>query len=85
MLFELPVCLLLRYVHPRYLFGGAMLAFGTFAALFAVTKSYAGVMVLRVLIGIGEVFVNNAWIYLSLWYKPSELSLRSGTLPAANA
>lgn len=35
-------------------------------------------MVLRVLIGLGEAFVNNTWIFLSVWYTPKELALRSG-------
>ena len=35
-------------------------------------------MVLRVLIGLGEAFINNAWIFISLWYKPDEMSLRAG-------
>ena len=78
MVLELPAGLLLRYVRPRYVFGAALIGFGTFAACFAATTSYAGVMILRVLVGLGEVFVNNGFIYISLWYKPTELSLRTG-------
>ena len=79
MLLELPAGLSLRYIHPRYVFSAALICFGTFSACMAVTDGYAGPMVLRVLVGLAEVFVSNGWIYISLWYRPSELSLRAGT------
>ena len=79
MVIELPAGILLRYCHPRYVFAGALISFGVFAALLSVSN-YAGVMVLRVLIGLGEAFVNNGFIYISLWYRPSELSLRTGAI-----
>ena len=77
MLVELPAGLLLRYCHPRYVFAAALISFGVFATLLSISN-YAGIMVLRVLIGLGEAFVNNAYIYISLWYKPIELSVRTG-------
>jgi sugar phosphate permease len=76
-LIELPAGMALRYVHPRYVFSGALISFGLFSTLFTVS-GYAGIMVLRVLIGLAEVFVNNAYILVSLWYMPNELSLRTG-------
>lgn len=78
MIIELPAGLLIRYVHPRYCFSGALIGFGVFAMLMTVAGGYAGIMVLRVLIGLGEALVNNAWIFISLWYRPNELSRRSG-------
>ena len=79
MLLELPAGLSLRYIHPRYIFSAALICFGTFSACLAVVDGYAGLMVLRVLIGLAEVFVTNGFIYNSLWYRPSELSLRTGS------
>lgn len=79
MLIELPAGMMLRYFHPRYVFGASLVAFGTFAACLAVSRDYAAVMVLRLLIGLGEAFINNSWIFISLWYKPDEMSLRAGT------
>ncbi|KEF58592.1 uncharacterized protein A1O9_06518 [Exophiala aquamarina CBS 119918] len=75
-LLELPACLSLRYVHARFAFGVPIMAFGIFVILMAFCTSYAALMVLRVLVGLGEVFVNNAFIFLTLWYKPEEVALR---------
>lgn len=37
-------------------------------------------MALRDLIGLGEAFTTNAFIFASLWYKPEELAVRVGKL-----
>ena len=79
MLFDLPAALTLRYIKPRFVIGTALVIFGTLAALLAVVKSYAAIMVIRVGIGLGECFVNVAWIFASQWYRPSEMGLRAGT------
>lgn len=60
------------------------MAFGIFIILMAFCKSYAALMVLRVLVGLGEVFVNNAFIFLTLWYKPEEVALRTGKCDGAS-
>ncbi|RVX71958.1 hypothetical protein B0A52_04357 [Exophiala mesophila] len=78
MLFDLPAALTLRYIKPRFVIGTALVIFGTLAALLAVVKSYAAIMVIRVGIGLGECFVNVAWIFASQWYRPSEMGLRAG-------
>lgn len=78
MIVELPAAMTIRYYHPRYIFCLSLLAFGVSAACMAATKSYAGIMVLRVVIGLGEAFANNAYIYITLWYKPKELAMRTG-------
>ena len=62
-------------IHPSV----ALILFGLFSMLFTVSE-YAGVMVLRVLLGLAEAFVNNAFIYVSLWYKPNELALRTAAI-----
>lgn len=78
MVIELPAGLLLRICHPRYVIGGASITFGVVACCMAVAKSYASLMILRVLIGLAEAFVNNAFLYTSMWYRPDELALRTG-------
>lgn len=78
MVIELPAGLLLRVYHPRYVIGYAAVSFGVFAHCVATAKSYTTVMVLRVLIGLAEAFVNNGFLYASLWYRPHELALRTG-------
>lgn len=75
---ELPAALTMRYAHPRFVFGVPVLVFGVIAAVFSAADSYAALMVLRVLLGLCEVFVNNSWQYLAMWYKPSELAFRTG-------
>ncbi|ETN39953.1 uncharacterized protein HMPREF1541_06180 [Cyphellophora europaea CBS 101466] len=82
MLIELPAGMALRYIQPRYVFATALISFGLFSTLITVS-GYAGIMVLRVLIGLGEAFVNNAYLYVSLYYMQNELSLRTGKFNAA--
>lgn len=78
MVIELPAGMALRYIHPRYVFASSLVIFGICATCLAASRNYAAVMVLRLLIGLGEAFINNSWIFISLWYKPQELSLRAG-------
>ena len=78
MLIELPAGMMLCYIHPRYVFAASLVVFGTCAACLAASRSYIAIMVLRFLIGLGEAFINNSWIFISLWYKPDEMSLRAG-------
>ncbi|KAI1614623.1 major facilitator superfamily domain-containing protein [Exophiala viscosa] len=89
MVLELPAGLLLRICPPRFVLGVNAVLFGIFACAMASAKSYASVMVLRVLIGFAEAFVNNAYLYISLWYRPNELSTRTaaiyGMSPVAGA
>lgn len=68
----------LRYIPARFAFGVPIMAFGMFIVLMAFENSYASLMVLRVMVGFGEVFVNNAFIFLTLWYRPEEVALRTG-------
>lgn len=77
MLIELPAGMALRYIHPRYCFGGALICFGVFATLLSIA-GYEGIAVLRLLIGLAEVFVTNSFIFVSVWYRQSELAKRTG-------
>ena len=70
MLLELPAGLSLRYIHPRYVFSAALVTFGVLAACLAVVDGYAGVMVIRVLIGyvyrwVQLFFKTRAWLHPS--------------------
>ena len=77
MIIELPAGMALRYCQPRYVFSGALVLFGMFSCLFCVAE-YEGLLGLRFLLGLAEAFANNAFIFVSLWYRPEQLALRTG-------
>ncbi len=54
--------------------------FGIVTSLISVSGSYAGLMVLRLLLGIGEAVMTTGLLYLNLWYRRDELAWRSGKL-----
>ncbi|OQU98531.1 hypothetical protein CLAIMM_04304 [Cladophialophora immunda] len=89
MLVEFGAGLMLRVLPPRFVIGGAALCFGVFACCMAAVKSYAPLMVLRVLLGLAEGVGYNVYLYTSLWYKPHELARRTaavfGMSPIAGA
>ncbi|KAH8698862.1 major facilitator superfamily domain-containing protein [Talaromyces proteolyticus] len=76
MVFELPAALSLRIFQPPHVYGIAIALFGVFACCLSVSRTYAAVMVLRLLIGIGEAVVQTGFVYLSLWYLKDELATR---------
>lgn len=78
MVFELPAALSLRVVHPPYVYGASVIMFGVFAVCMASARSYAPVMILRLLIGLAEAFVQTGFVFISLWYLPHELTTRCG-------
>ena len=78
MIGELPFALLLRVAKPAYIYGSTIVLFGLFATCCVATTKYAGLMVLRLLVGFAEAAVQTAFLYLSLWYKPDELAMRTG-------
>jgi hypothetical protein len=88
MVLELPAALSLRIFHPNYVFGGAVTVFGLLAACTSQAGGYAGVMVLRLLLGFAEAFIQTGFVYLGLWYTKEELATRTGmffpSLPNAN-
>jgi uncharacterized membrane protein len=77
MAFELPVLLALRVIKPAYLYGGGTIIFGVLATCIAYSGSYAGLMVIRVLIGFVEATAQTVYIFLSLWYKRDEIATRT--------
>jgi MFS family permease len=52
--------------------------FGLCATLISVTTNLAGLLVLRTFLGMGEAILTLGFLYLSFWYRPEELALRSG-------
>ena len=78
MVFELPAALSLRWFHPNYTYETAVILFGIFACCLSTARSYAVVMILRLLIGLSEAYVQTGYVFLSLWYKRNELTTRGG-------
>jgi MFS family permease len=75
---ELVAAICICYVPPRYVFGGSLITFGICSALLAPGKSYAGAIILRLMIGVAEAFGQIAYLYVTLWYKPNERASRTG-------
>lgn len=70
----------MKVFPAQYVFGTAVIVFGLSATLVSVSGGYAGLMVLRFLLGCGEGVFTMGFLYLSQWYKPEELALRTGVL-----
>lgn len=60
-----------------------VLSWGIIASLQAVTTTFAGLLVLRVLLGIGEAGFTGIPFYLSFFFKREELALRTGFFVSA--
>ncbi|CAG8978805.1 hypothetical protein HYALB_00012639, partial [Hymenoscyphus albidus] len=60
-----------------------VLSWGLVASLQSVTTSFEGLLVLRVLLGIGEAGFTGIPFYLSFFYKREELALRTGYFVSA--
>ncbi|KAJ7057141.1 MFS general substrate transporter [Mycena amicta] len=88
-LLEMPANVLQRYIGANRFFFLTLNFWGIASLSFVYAKGYAGLLVLRVLMGIGEAGYYAGMIYyLSFWYKKHELALRisfcmTGTLPGA--
>ncbi|KAK7964529.1 hypothetical protein LTR80_005530 [Exophiala xenobiotica] len=82
---ELPCALLLRKISANYVYGSSVILFGIVTTLVFVSGSYAGLMVLRFLLGIGEAVITTGFLYLNLWYRRDELAWRSGLFFASSA
>ncbi|TVY81108.1 putative transporter [Lachnellula suecica] len=57
---------------------GIVLSWGIVASLQSIATSFAGLLVLRVLLGIGEAGFTGIPFYLSFFFKREELALRTG-------
>jgi hypothetical protein len=80
----LPANLGMRVIGPSRQLGVAVIFFGVCGTCLSASKNYATVVAIRVLIGIGEAFVQVGFLYFSWWYKRDEVATRAGTylLPA---
>ncbi|RDB17127.1 hypothetical protein Hypma_001651 [Hypsizygus marmoreus] len=88
-LLEMPANVLQRHIGANRFFFMSLTFWGIASLSFVYAKGYAGLLVLRVLMGIGEAGYYAGMIYyLSFWYKRHELAMRislcmTGTLPGA--
>ncbi|KAJ6550729.1 MFS general substrate transporter [Mycena sp. CBHHK59/15] len=88
-LLEMPANVLQRHIGANRFFFLSLTFWGIASLSVVYAKGYAGLLVLRVLMGIGEAGYYAGMIYyLSFWYKKHELALRislcmTGTLPGA--
>ncbi|KIY00304.1 uncharacterized protein Z520_03989 [Fonsecaea multimorphosa CBS 102226] len=77
------VGLRLPWMTAPALIGGGVLTFGAFCAGIGGAQNYATVLVLRVLIGCAQAFIQGLGLYLSFWYKRNELASRSAVFYSA--
>ncbi|TRM66877.1 MFS general substrate transporter [Schizophyllum amplum] len=88
-LLEMPANVLQRRIGAGRFFFLSLTWWGIASLSFVYAKGYAGLLVLRVLLGIGEAGYYAGMIYyLSFWYRRHELAMRislcmTGTLPGA--
>ena len=73
----LPGNLCLRWIPPQYQLGGATLIFATLICIMSAASSYVSVLVLRILIGVAQAFVQGIPLYMSLWYTRREVTFRA--------
>lgn len=70
--------MLIRKFHAPTIYAFSLLIFGMSAILLAYANSYAAVLILRLVIGLGEASVMTSFMYTSLWYRREEMSVRAG-------
>jgi hypothetical protein len=73
-----PSNIALRITPPHFFFGAPLILFGICACAMASARSYGAVIVLRILIGGCQSFVQSLSTYISLWYKRDEVATRAG-------
>lgn len=66
----------MKILAPRWVLGGSITMFGLVATLFSVSRNFADIIGLRLLLGFGEAIVPLSFLYISMWYKHDELALR---------
>ncbi|ORY27004.1 MFS general substrate transporter [Naematelia encephala] len=77
MLFSIPGTLLSKMVPPNYALGAGCLIWAVAASCMASCQSYAGIIVCRLFIGVGEsIFGQAVVLHYSLWYKKNEIATR---------
>ncbi|KAK3720122.1 hypothetical protein LTR37_003945 [Vermiconidia calcicola] len=85
-LLELPANLLLKKLRPSIWLPAIMVAWGLVTTLTGIVKSYNGLLVIRVMLGVAEAgqYPGCAY-YLTMWYAPQDLGLRQGMFFSAAA
>lgn len=78
MVFILPANLGMRIIGPPRLLGLAVMFFGVCGTCLSTVHGYASILGLRLLIGLGEAFVQVGLLYFSFWYKRDEVATRAG-------
>lgn len=73
--------LALKAWGPNRTIAGACVTFGLVLCGLSQAQNYATVMGLRVMIGIGEAFIQGGGLYLSAWYSRHELASRACKSP----
>jgi sugar phosphate permease len=77
--FEIPSNLLLKRFRPSIWLPSIMVAWGTVMTLMGLVKSYHGLLVARIFLGIAEAgLYPGVAYYLTMWYCTEELALRQG-------
>lgn len=71
-------------ILPAHIYlSGLVLSWGIVASLQSITTSYASLIILRVLLGVGEAGFTGIPFYLSFFFKREELALRTGLFISA--
>ncbi|RFU73502.1 mfs general substrate transporter [Trichoderma arundinaceum] len=78
--FEGPTFYLIRVFHAPTVYAISAVVFGVSALLTAYAKTYAHLLVLRLFMGFGEATVQTGFVYVSLWYRREEMSVRASYL-----
>jgi MFS family permease len=78
MVFILPANIGMRIIGPPRQLGLAVIFFGVCGACLSAVHNYGSVLGLRLLIGLGEAFVQVGLLYFSFWYKRDEVATRAG-------
>ncbi|KAJ9640875.1 hypothetical protein H2204_003164 [Knufia peltigerae] len=73
----LPANLSARFLKPNRSLGVAVVFFGIILCSMAEAKNYATILALRVLLGLGQGFIQMAMIYCSVWYRRDEVASRT--------
>ena len=69
----------MRVIGPPIQIGTGAIFFGVCSICLSVAKNYPTIAGLRVLVGIGEAFVQSGSLYVSIWWKRDEVATRGGT------
>ncbi|WRT67568.1 uncharacterized protein IL334_004540 [Kwoniella shivajii] len=85
-IFEFPSNIALKYFTPSRWIARIMVSWGIVTICSAAVKTYTGMIVCRIFLGIAEAgFFPGIMMYLCFWYKPSERATRMAIFAASIA